>query len=99
MNIPWYHLHPIVVHFPIALLVTSLGIEVLALLRKGPEWLTPAAKWLLWMGTIGAALAVSSGLLAEKTAPHVPAAWKTLAHHKTLGYWTAGVFAALSLWK
>jgi len=39
------------------------------------------------------------GLLAQKTADHVPPAWETLADHKSLGFWTVGLFTALSLWR
>lgn len=99
MDIQWYRLHPMVVHFPIALLVTGLCFEAYALFKKGPDWLSLTAKWLLWIGTLSAIAAVGSGLLAEKTAPHVPPAWETLEEHETLGFWTLGIFAVLSAWR
>ena len=37
--------------------------------------------------------------VAAKTAPHVPSAWETLNLHQTLGWWTVGLFTALSLWR
>lgn len=89
-----YLLHPAAVHFPIALL--TLGLAAAAL-RKRAEWLPNAASWLLWLGTTAAWAALGLGLLAEETAPHVPPAWETLNLHRTLGYWTAGTFTALSL--
>lgn len=50
----------------------------------------------MWLGTAAAWLALGLGLLAEKTAPHVPLAWETLADHETLAWWTVAAFSALS---
>lgn len=95
----WYYLHPIAVHFPIALLTTGLAALLAARAGKGPPWLSQASFWLLWLGTLAAWAAMGLGLLAEETAPHVPEAWETLAEHETLAYWTVGLFSALSLWR
>lgn len=97
---PRHLLHPPVVHFPIALLSVGLaGAIADALSGKRWAWLADAVAWLLWLGTAAAWAAGGFGLLAEKTAPHVPPAWETLAAHQTLAYWTIGSFTALSLWR
>jgi len=93
-----YLLHPAAVHFPIALLLAGLAPALLERRRGRPE-LSFAASWLLWLGTAAAWVAAGLGLLAEQTAPHVPAAWEALADHKALGLWTASVFTLLSLWR
>ncbi len=93
-----YLLHPAVVHFPIALLLTGLaGACAAAWSRR--SWLDDAVSWLLWLGTAWAYVALGLGLLAKKTAPHVPPAWEDLADHQELAYWTVGLFTALSLWR
>ncbi len=95
-----YVLHAAFVHFPIALLVTGLAGEWVD--RAGVwkrSWLADAVSWLLWLGTASAWAAAGLGLLAEKTAPHVPPAWETLADHKSMAIATAGLFLALSLWR
>jgi len=73
---PWHLLHPAAVHFPIALLSLGWVFAAAAELRgaKSP-WAEPAARWTLWLGTLSAWAALGLGLLAEETAPHVPAAW------------------------
>lgn len=94
-----YHIHPFVIHFPIVLLTVGWALEFLAVWRERPEWAGAAATWSLWIGTFLAWAAVGAGLLAEEFAPHVPAAWETLAEHEALGFWTAGLFSGLSLWR
>jgi len=94
-----FHLHPVVVHFPIALLVAGLATQIASVLRRDSMGLDAAASWLLWIGTATLWLAVGLGLVAERTAPHVPAAWEALYQHRRFGLWTAGIFTALSLWR
>lgn len=92
-------LHPAFVHFPIALLLTGLAAACVFAWRKKWAWLADTVSWLLWLGTASAWVAAGLGYLAERTAPHVPPAWETLADHQTLAYWTLGLFTALSVWR
>jgi len=77
-----FHLHPLVVHFPIALFIAALGLEILGLLFK-KEILQQTA----WYNYLLAILACVAAVLA---------AWwdgETLKHpvfytHKNLAYWT-----------
>ncbi len=94
-----YHLHPIAVHFPVAILTLGFAVTCTAAVRGRPAWLAEAASWLLWIGTVAAWAALGLGLLAEKTAPHVPPAWETLADHEELAFWAAGLFTFLSAWR
>ncbi len=91
-----YRLHPIAVHFPIALLALGFTAALSGGWKKRPSWLAEAESWLLWLGTASAWAALGLGLLAEKTAPHVPPAWEMLAHHEEFAWRTCGVFTALS---
>ncbi|MDE2291798.1 MAG: hypothetical protein KGL53_06920 [Elusimicrobia bacterium] len=92
---PWL-LHPMAVHFPVALLFTGFAVHGAAWGRGDGDWTAPASRWLLWLGTAGAWAALCLGLWAQRTAPHVPAAWEVLADHKTLAWWTCGTFSAAS---
>lgn len=95
-----YLLHPMAVHYPIALLTAGLAAAVVdGAARRRWGWPADAASWLLWLGTASAGVAAGLGCLAKRTAPHVPPAWQTLALHQTLAYWTLGLFAILSLWR
>jgi uncharacterized membrane protein len=94
-----FQLHPLVVHFPIVLLVVGLFGLIWLRLFKRPEWLEPAVSWCLWLGAAFSWISVVLGLVAEDQAPHVPKAWDVLADHKLLGLSTAVFFTFLSIWR
>jgi uncharacterized membrane protein len=80
-------LHPLIVHFPIALLLTAVGVDGLALLLKRPS-LHRLALWNLSLGVLGAAAAVVSGLQAEVVGKHSFEIWQVIEWHKRLGFST-----------
>jgi uncharacterized membrane protein len=90
-----YQIHPVIVHFTVALLVISGLFKWAAVIRQHAGF-EAMSFWLLRLGMGVTVLAVGFGLLAERTAPLVPAAWETLANHKQLGLITAGT--CLALW-
>ena len=77
-------LHPLIVHFPIALLLTSVGLDLagLILCRSG---LHRIALWNLALGTLGAGAAVLTGLQAEDMAKHSFEIWRIMQLHERLG--------------
>lgn len=56
---PHLHLHPLIVHFPIALFITALGAEILSLIFK-KDTLHKAAYCNYFFGILGAVTAVLS---------------------------------------
>jgi uncharacterized membrane protein len=93
---PLYLLHPLAVHFAVALLLTGAIFKALSEWKKqGPTG--TVSLWLLRLAFPATLLTATLGLLAAKTAPHVPAAWETMHDHKLLGLWTASFTVALWL--
>ncbi len=80
-------IHPIVVHFPIALLLTALLLDALGFVLKRPG-LHRIALWNLCLGTVGATVAVLTGLQAEDVAKHSFEIWQVMQLHKRLGITT-----------
>jgi uncharacterized membrane protein len=95
----WQGIHPLLVHFPIALLLVAPVFIVIGLLRK-PERGAPflfAALILMVLGTIGTFLAASSGHAAGELVEGLPQVEGTLDQHEELAQITEIVFSALSL--
>ena len=86
--------HPIVVHFPIALLLSALVIETLALLFKNP-FLHRVSLCNLGLGFLGAAAAVFTGRLAMAVAKHSYEIHQVMELHEHLGYVVCGLAASV----
>ena len=96
---PWEGLHPLIVHFPIALLlITPLLVIVGALLtpEKGRIVLYTALGLML-IGTLGTFLAAATGEAAGKLAERTPQVDAVLERHEELADATRAVFAGLTL--
>jgi uncharacterized membrane protein len=93
----WDAAHPLVVHFPIALLFAAPLFVVAGLLLRdrGRPYLLSALA-LLVLGTAGAFVAVSTGEAGEDAAEAVPAASATLERHEELAEQARNAFAALT---
>lgn len=90
--------HPIVVHFPIALLLVSPLFVVLALLwRKQAFAMNVAAAVLLSLGTAGAFLATSTGEAAEEAAEQTLAPKAVLEQHEELAELASKLFVGVSV--
>jgi uncharacterized membrane protein len=90
------NLHPVFVHFPLALLPLALVFLVAARLRKREEF-ERLGLWLLWFGTVGALAAAGTGLLAEESVSVPEAAEEVIELHEKLGQVAAGLAVVLSL--
>ena len=90
--------HPLIVHFPIALVLTGAGLELLAWLFKRPG-LRTIALWNLSLGTLAAGAAVVTGLQAEKVAKHSFEIWQVMERHEKLGVTTLILGVMLVSWR
>ena len=89
-------LHPILVHFPIALLFTSVLFDVIANWRKNDSF-REGAFWLLILGLAGGVAATIAGSWAEEAAEKAGIAESLLETHETLAFVTLGIFGVLLL--
>ncbi|MBF0381675.1 MAG: DUF2231 domain-containing protein [Magnetococcales bacterium] len=62
-------LHPMVVHFPIAFLVTALFFEFLRFISK-KETVKIFAEWMIYLGALSAVVAVGAGWIAAESLGH-----------------------------
>jgi len=82
------HLHPMVVHFPIALLIVGFLFELIYLITRN-EFYSKAGFYLLVLGALGTFAAFLSGNLAEERIMETEALERVLETHEEAG---AGTF-------
>lgn len=96
---PWEGLHPLVIHFPVALLfITPVFVLLAAFLGKHGRWFGMTALMLLVMGTVSGAVAVSSGNAAYDAMESVEdGTWKVAEEHQQAAQEVQIMFIGLTL--
>lgn len=92
------HLHPMVVHFPLALLVTAWALDTIGLIWRR-EAFRRAAWWNLALGAAGAAAAALTGRAAAATAKHSHEIHQVMTQHERLGYVVICLAGAVVSWR
>ena len=93
----WQGLHPLVVHFPIALLTVAPILIVVGLfLKRAPAFLG-AALLVMALGTAGAWVAVASGAAAAHVVEGTPGVEPLLERHEEMAETARTMFTVLTL--
>lgn len=92
------NLHPMVVHFPIALLSSFLALEILSQILK-IESLKTGASWMLYIGTLGALAAVLAGFRAASIVEHEEVTHAIMETHEHLALAVLLLAVILSVWR
>lgn len=90
------NLHPLVIHFPIGLLVTAAAVDMLAFVFRRHASLRQAAAGLYVLGTILALAAYLTGRQAASTVFTPGMAQALVSEHWTWGMWTTIYFGGLT---
>jgi len=98
LSLPQESVHPLVVHFPIALLITALLLDGFALALKRPP-LHRVALWNLTLGTCGAGVAVWTGYRATDIARHSFEIHQVMELHRKLGIATLILGSLVVIWR
>lgn len=91
-------LHPMIVHFPIALLMASVLFDAVSHFLKRDS-LQDGALWLLGLGLLGGIAASIAGSVAEEAAEKAGIAESLIETHESLAFVTMGIFGVLFLWR
>jgi uncharacterized membrane protein len=89
-------LHPVLVHFPIALLIAAAIFEVLRLVRRKSE-VSPSARSCVVVAAIGACAAAFAGWMNAEHEGHSAATAGLIFWHRWLGVGVAGLALLLAI--
>jgi len=89
--------HPLIVHFPVALLVVAVALEIYVLVVKKPSWLQQMVLLIYGFGTVGLLAAYISGRQAVETVSITEGAVPVAASHEEWALYTLIYFSVLTL--
>jgi uncharacterized membrane protein len=90
--------HPLIVHFPLVLLLGGVVVEAMGWLKRRPTF-RRAGLWLLTSGVLLALPAIATGLLAYNRVDHSEAAHALMTAHRNLMLAAVGLFAVAVTWR
>jgi len=94
----WSGIHPLIVHFPIVLLLLPPPFILLGLLmKKSRQCMALVALLLMATGSVAAFITVESGEAAERMVQITPEISSLLEKHSELGEMTRNVFSGLTV--
>ncbi len=88
------NIHPLIVHFPIALLFIAVGADLAGLILKRYTWIKPATLWLYVFGALGTVGAYISGKQAADVVNFPPPSYPVISEHADLALYTMIFFIA-----
>ncbi len=91
------NIHPLIVHFPIALLVIAVVADFAGLILKRYNWLKPAALWLYVFGALGTIGAYISGKQAADVVNFPPLSYPVISEHADLALYTMLFFSIYAI--
>ena len=92
------NIHPLLVHFPIALLSSFFIVNLIAhFVKKDP--LQTVATWLLYLGAVSAIFTVLAGFSAAETVAHNENVHDIMEHHEDVGISILSLSLGLSAWR
>jgi uncharacterized membrane protein len=92
------NIHPLLVHFPIALLTSFLAVEAWGMLFRKPG-ARRLASGLLYLGAAGAVVTAGTGLIAAESVPHGAVVHDLMEWHMRAGLTVATLSAAMAIWR
>jgi uncharacterized membrane protein len=92
------NIHPLLVHFPIALLSVFFVLDLIGTWAKKQQWRGVASAF-LYIGTLAAVFTVIAGFMAADTVAHGENVHAIMEKHEDLGMAILSLATALSAWR
>jgi uncharacterized membrane protein len=97
---PMHSWHPVLVHLPLVGLILAAAFDLAAVHRRSARW-HDAATALWWLGLIGAAAAITTGLIAYNRVEHSDIGHAEMVLHRNVALASVAVLliTALRRWR
>ncbi|MEO8636091.1 MAG: DUF2231 domain-containing protein [Gemmatimonadales bacterium] len=95
---PQHSWHPMVIHFPLVGLLLAVALDAFAAWTGSSRW-RETATLLWWVGLLGAAAAVATGLIAYNRVEHSELAHARMTLHRNLALATFVVLLGAAFWR
>ncbi len=92
------NIHPLLVHFPIALLSSFFVVNLITHFVK-KDTLVTVASWLLYLGAFSAIFTVLAGFSAAETVAHSESVHDIMEHHEDIGVSILSLSLGLAAWR
>ena len=92
------NVHPLFVHFPIALLSLFFIVDLVSSLANKSNW-RDAASWFLYCGALFSGVTVAAGLIAAGSVAHGGDVHEIMENHEHLGISVFLLASALAVWR
>jgi len=92
-----FNIHPVFVHFPIALFPIALFFYFIGIIQKRKDFLL-AGQICLGFGMAGTILSVLTGYWAQESFPHGETIHRMMGTHRVLGFVILALAVGLMLW-
>ena len=95
------NLHPLIVHFAIALLITGPVFLMIAALRRDSQrdGIQAAGDWMFVLGLVSALAALGAGLQAYYSVTHDGPSHVAMTDHRNWAFMTVTLFVAFGAWR
>lgn len=94
-------LHPVFVHFTVALSVTSIAIYFLGILvsnTRVKEELVTSSAWLIWLSAAATVLTIITGFIQFDSVAHDAGSHLAMVNHRNWAIGTASFLLIIALW-
>ena len=92
------NIHPLLVHFPIALLSSFFVVNLITHFVK-KDTLVTVASWLLYLGAFSAIFTVLAGFSAAESVAHSESVHDIMEHHEDVGVSILSLSLGLAAWR
>ena len=96
--LPMHSWHPVMVHLPLMGLLFAVLFDLVAARRRSIRW-REAATALWWLGLLGAAGAIATGLIAYNRVDHSDAGHQEMLLHRNLVFAAVSVLLITAVWR